>query len=152
MHWVLYMLCSLVCCDCRIHVDSSARSCARPIVLCVPSRVGTSPNRLGTHSHPLPLQWKNHWHKIHLQSPGMWNPLIARQSRPLFCADKQELRQTFKIMATGPSYWIGLPHQTVWGLVGTSYWDDPLNVGGSSTVNKYLGRLSLIRWHNLLPS
>ena len=34
----------------------------------------------------------------------------ARQSRPLSCADKQEIRETFKIMETGPSYWMGLLH------------------------------------------
>ena len=35
---------------------------------------------------------------------------------------------------------MGFPHQTVSGLVGTSYWGDPLNVGGSNTVNIFGAR------------
>jgi len=41
-------------------------------------------------------------------------------------------------METRPSYHMGLLHQTGWGLVGTSYRGDPLNVGGSNTVNTSL--------------
>jgi len=33
---------------------------------------------------------------------------------------------------------MGLLHQKVWGLVGTSYQGDRMNVGGSNTVNKFL--------------
>ena len=32
---------------------------------------------------------------------------------------------------------MGLPHQTMSSLVGTSYLGDYLNVGGSNIVNKY---------------
>jgi len=33
---------------------------------------------------------------------------------------------------------MGLIHQMVWGLIGTSYRRDPLNIGGSNTVNTFL--------------
>ena len=77
---------------------------------------------------------------------------VRRQSRPLTCVDKQELKKTLKIMEIGPSYWIGLLHQTVWGLVGTSCKGDPMNVGRSSTVNisGTRRRVEICLWLNVL--
>ena len=40
-------------------------------------------------------------------------------------------------MRIKPSYGMGLLHQTVRYLVGTSYWGDPLKVGRSSTINTF---------------
>ena len=73
-----------------------------------------------------------HTHQAH--SPRF----LEVTSITLLCAEQQELKQISKIMAIGQSYRMGLLHQTVWGLVGTSYQGYPLNVGGSSTVNSFL--------------
>jgi len=129
------MLSSLVCCDYRIRVDCSSRSCACPIVLCVPSRVGASSKPIWDSLPLSPSTMKETLTQVTLTITRHMNITSQRKSRPLSYADKQELRQISMIMETGPSYRMGLPHQTVWGLVGTSYQGDPLNVGESSTVN-----------------
>ena len=51
-------------------------------------------------------------------------------------------------METRPSYQMGLLHQMVWGLVGTSYRGYPLNVGRSSTVNIF-GARRRARWQDV---
>lgn len=55
-------------------------------------------------------------------------------------------------MVIRPSYWMGLPHQTVWGLFGTSYQGDPLNVGRSNTINIFgtIRRAASCTWLNIL--
>ena len=55
------------------------------------------------------------------------NTLMCWQLKP---------RQISKYMETRPLYHMGLIHQTVWGLIWNSHRGDPLNVGGSNTVNK----------------
>jgi len=53
-----------------------------------------------------------------------------------------------------PSYQMGLLHQLVWGLAGISYQGDPLNVGGSSTINISSARRKVTNslWLNVLPT
>lgn len=41
-------------------------------------------------------------------------------------------------MEIGPSYQMGLLHQTMLGIIRTPYQGDPLSVGDSSTVNRFL--------------
>jgi len=140
LHWqkiicsVLYMLSSIVCCDFCIHVDSSSGSWAHPIVLCVPNRVGASSQSTWDSFPPSPSTMKEPLTQVTLVITKHVNLTSREQSEPLSCADRQELRKILKIMETGPSYRMGLPHQTVWDLIGTSYWGDPLNVGGSNTI------------------
>jgi len=69
--WVLYVLSYLVCCDFRIRVDCFVGSCVCPIVLCVPSSVGTNPFHPTTHLHPLPLVVKETLAQVYLHSPAM---------------------------------------------------------------------------------
>jgi len=66
------------------------------------------------------------------------NLMVRRKNRPISCAKKKEIRQTFKIMETKPPYQTIHLHQTVWGLVGTSYWADPLNFGGPNAMKRKL--------------
>jgi len=136
---VVRVIRSLCVCDCRICVDYSTGSCACPAMLCVSDRVGTLPFRLETHFHPLPLRWKNL--DTSNSSPHQARePHCSKTKQTTLTCWQARAKVYFKIMETGPSYQMGLLHQTMWGLVGTSYRGDPLNVGGSSTVNIFGAR------------
>jgi len=132
---VVRVICSPYVCDYRIYVDNSVGSCACPIVLCVSSKVANIPFQPKTYFHPLPLQWNKFDTSNTKALTRHANPIVWRQRRPLSRDDKQELRHIFMIMENGPSYQMGLLHQMVWGLIGTSYQGYPLNVGESSTIN-----------------
>jgi len=134
--WVMYVLSYLVCCDCRIRVDYSTGRFVCPFVFCVPSRVGTDPFQTRTHLHPLPLTVKEPLTQVHLHSLGTWTSL------PEDKADHSPV-MTSKIWGKSLRQWqLGHhtgwdPHQMVWGVIGTSYWGDPLNVVGSNIVNTF---------------
>jgi len=75
-------------------------------------------------------------HRVTLRTHQAHSPhFLEFTSITLSCVEQKEIRQIFKRMETMPSYRMGLLHQTVWGLVGTSYRGDPLNFGGSNTTN-----------------
>ena len=83
-----------------------------------------------------PLTVRETRHKVTLRTHQAHSPRFLEVTSITFsCANQQELRKISKIMETRPSYRMGFLHQTVWDLIGTTYWGDPLNVGGSSTVN-----------------
>jgi len=100
-----HVLSSLVCCDFRNYVDSSSRSCTRPVVLYVPNRVGFPPIRLGL-TPTLSLSSERTLTQVTLSVTRHANLTTRRQRKLLSCVDKKEGRQTFKIMATG--------HHTGW--------------------------------------
>lgn len=72
----------------------------------------------------------------------------------LSCDEHQHLRQISKKMATGPSCQMGLLHKIMWGLVGTSYRRDTMNVGGSITISisSARRRVTSILWLNFLST
>ena len=129
-----------MCCDCHICVDYSFEIFSHPVVLCVPNRVRASSQLTWDSLQPYPSIVKEPLTQVTLEITRHTNLTTWRWSRPLSYADRQDLRQIFKIMATRPSYQMGLPHQMVWGLVGTSYWGDPLNVSGFNIVNIFGAR------------
>ncbi len=128
--WVLYMLSYLVCGDCRIRLDYFTRSCVCTLLLCVPSWVGTNPFQPGTHLHPyLPPYLLQHL--IHLP----WLTVIAT---PFLLTELSYLplcNIAVKELPYDPL--LGLLHQTVWGITGTSYRGDPLSMLEGPTPSTY---------------
>ena len=73
--------------------------------------------------------------QVHLHSLGMRTSLPEDKSDHSLVLTSKSWGKSLRQWQQGPCYRMGLPDQTVWHLVGTSYWDDPLNVVRPNTVN-----------------
>ena len=128
---VLFMLSYLVCCDCRIRVDYSIRSYACPLCWVFLAKLGLIPSTWNSPSPSSPLK---------VLEPLILIPWLTATITPFLLTELSYFPLCNIVVKALPyNPLLGLLHQMVWGLIGTSYWGYPLDmlVGPAPSTTPY---------------
>ena len=118
--WVLYVVCYLVCCDSSICVDCFAKICACPLCCVCQAELGLIPFNLELTFTSFPFRSVGTSHTPSLTHYIVTALLLTELYYLPLCG--------ITIKALPYDLLLGLLHQMVWGLIGTSYRGDPLNM------------------------